>query len=151
ICKHFGAQVIGTASAGKHERLKRLGVAHTIDYNTQSFQEEGARITGGRGVDIGLDALGGKNLQMRYAALGPLGRLFIFGASAFSSGKRLNPLTVAKAFFGMPTFKPFKLMDQNRGVFGVNLGHLWGETQRSQAMMKEILGLVGTGALDPIV
>ncbi len=151
ICKHRGAEVIGTASAGKHERLKQLGVAHTIDYNTQDFQVEVARITGGRGVVIVLDALGGSALKKSYASLAPLGRLFIFGASSFSSGKRMNPVTVARGYFGMPSFKPLALMDKNRGVLGVNLGHLWGETQRSQSMMNEIIALVGAGVLDPIV
>jgi NADPH:quinone reductase-like Zn-dependent oxidoreductase len=150
ICRHRGAEVIGTASAGKHERLKKLGVAHTIDYNTQDFQAEVARITGGRGVDIVLDAVGGSSLRRSYASLASLGRLFIFGASAFSSGKRINPLTIARAYFGMPSFKPFALMDRNRGVFGVNLGHLWDETRKLQPMMLEIVGLA-TGALEPIV
>jgi NADPH:quinone reductase-like Zn-dependent oxidoreductase len=151
ICKHRGAQVIGTASASKHERLKKLGVAHTIDYNTQDFQAEVARITGGRGVDIVLDALGGSQLKKSYASLAPLGRLFTFGGSSFSSGKTINPITVLRAYFGMPTFKPFALMGENRGVFGVNLGHLWGETERSKAMMDEIIALVAKGVFEPIV
>jgi len=151
ICKLRGAEVIGTASAGKHPRLRELGVAHTIDYTTQDFQVEVARITGGRGVDIVLDAVGGRSFQQSYQSLAPLGRLFVFGGSAFSSGQTRSIPTIVKAFFSLPTFKPMKLMDQNRGVFGVNLGHLWGETERTQSIMKEILELVGKGTFDPIV
>src|SRR6266478_3142377 len=51
-----GAEVIGTASAAKHAQLREAGVAHAIDYRTQDFEAEVRRVTGGRGVDIVLDA-----------------------------------------------------------------------------------------------
>jgi synaptic vesicle membrane protein VAT-1 len=151
ICKHRGAEVFGTASPGKHARLRELGCAHTIDYTSQDFAAEVARLTGGRGVDIVLDAIGGKALAKSYASLAPLGRLFSFGGSAFSSGGKRKLWTMASEFIGMPSFKPFDLMDKNRGVFGVNLGHLWGETARTHALLKEVLALVEKGALDPVV
>jgi NADPH:quinone reductase-like Zn-dependent oxidoreductase len=151
ICKHRGAEIIGTASAGKHERLRALGVAHTIDYTTQDFQAEVARITGGAGVDIVLDAVGGKSFKQSYDSLAPLGRLFLFGGSAFSSGEKRNLLTIARAYFALPSFKPFTLMGQNRGVFGVNLGHLWDQSKKLQAMLREIMGLVEQRVLDPVV
>ena len=40
ICKHFGAEVLGTASASKHPRLREVGVAHAIDYRHQDFETE---------------------------------------------------------------------------------------------------------------
>ena len=40
LAKWRGAEVFGTASASKHERLKSLGVAHCIDYHSQDFEEE---------------------------------------------------------------------------------------------------------------
>ena len=58
LCRLAGAEVIGTASASKHAVLREAGVAHTIDYRTQDFETEVKRITGGRGVDIVLDATG---------------------------------------------------------------------------------------------
>lgn len=151
ICKHRGAVVFGTASPGKHARLRELGVSHCIDYTTQDFAEEVARLTAGRGVDIVLDALGGKALAKSYASLAPLGRLFTFGGSSFSSGGARKIWNIATEFLGMPTFKPLGLMDKNRGVFGVNLGHLWGETARTQRLLKDILVLVENGVLDPVV
>lgn len=151
ICKLRGASVIGTASASKHERLKQLGVAHCIDYTKEDFGVEVKRITGGRGVDIVLDAVGGKSFQTSYASLAPLGKLMMFGGSAFTPGKTRSIPALVKAFFGMPTFKPFKLMDANKGVFGVNLGHLWDEKARMASMMAELTPHLASGALDPIV
>jgi NADPH:quinone reductase-like Zn-dependent oxidoreductase len=151
ICKLRDATVIGTASASKHARLRELGVAHTIDYTTQDFQAEVTRLTSGRGVDIVLDAVGGASFSKSYASLAPLGRLFIFGASAFSSGTRRNVANILKTFFSMPKYRPLTLMNDNRGVFGVNLGHLWGEMAKTRGIFTEIVDLVAKGRLDPVV
>jgi NADPH:quinone reductase-like Zn-dependent oxidoreductase len=151
ICRVKGAEVIGTASRSNHARLKELGIAHAIDYTTQNFEVEVKRITGGRGVDIILDAVGGESLAKSYRCLAPLGRLFAFGASGFAPKGTRSPFHILKAFFAMPSFKPFPLMDKNRGIFGVNLGHLWGEAETLRAIMDDIMALVREKKLDPIV
>jgi len=151
ICKVRGAEVIGTASKSKHARLKELGVAHCIDYTTEDFEVEVKRITDGRGVDIVLDAVGGESFGKSYRSLAPLGRLFVFGGSAFAPKGTRNLLSVARAFFAMPTFKPMTMMSQNRGVHGVNLGHLWGETQKIRDILDDVMALVREGKLDPVV
>jgi NADPH:quinone reductase-like Zn-dependent oxidoreductase len=151
ICKLRGARVIGTASPPKHARLLKMGVEHCIDYTTQDFGVEVKRLTGGRGVDIVLDAVGGKSFRTSYDCLAPLGKLMMFGGSAFTPGKTRSIAAILKAFFAMPKFKPFDLMKDNRGVFGVNMGRLWGEGARLKVMMEEISPHFVSGALDPIV
>ena len=59
IAKHIGAKVIGTASAPKHGELRALGVDHSIDYRTEDFEARARQITGGRGVELILDPVGG--------------------------------------------------------------------------------------------
>lgn len=151
ICRVKGAEVIGTASRGKHARLKELGIAHAIDYRTEDFEVEVKRITAGRGVDIVLDALGGEALAKSYRCLAPLGRLFTFGGSGFAPKGTRNPLHMLKALLATPSFKPFSLMNRNRGVFGVNLGHLWGEAETLRTVLGDIMALVRDKQLDPIV
>ena len=151
ICRARGARVIGTASASKHARLKELGIAHAIDYTTQDFEVEVRRITAGRGVDIVLDAVGGESLAKGYRCLAPLGRLFTFGGSGFAPKGTRNPFHLIKGLLAMPSFKPLSLMNKNRGVFGVNLGHLWDEAETLLTIMGDILALVREGKLDPIV
>ncbi len=151
IAKHKGASVIGTASASKHARLRELGVVHCIDYTKEDFEVEVKKFTNGRGVDLVLDAVGGKSHQKSYDSLAPLGRLMMFGGSAFTPGSKRSIPALVKAFFSMPKFKPFAMMDKNRGVFGVNLGHLWDEGERLKRVMLELLSLVDRGVLDPIV
>jgi NADPH:quinone reductase-like Zn-dependent oxidoreductase len=51
----------------------------------------------------------------------------------------------------MPTFKPLALLNQNRGVFGLNLGHLWNERAQLGGAMQVLLQEVAAGRLDPVV
>ena len=151
ICKVRGAEVIGTASKSKHARLKELGVSHCIDYTAEDFELEVKRITDGRGVDIVLDAVGGESFGKSYRSLAPLGRMFVFGGSAFAPKGTRNLFSVAKAFLAMPSFKPMTMMSENRGVHGVNLGHLWNETEKIRVMLGDVMALVREGKLDPVV
>ena len=65
IAKHIGARVIGTASVGKHDEMRALGVDHLIDYRTEDFEKRTRDITAGRGVELILDAVGGEFLEKR--------------------------------------------------------------------------------------
>ncbi|MGW3916611.1 NADP-dependent oxidoreductase [Streptomyces sp. NPDC005070] len=54
IAKSLGAYVIGTASAGKHDFLRSIGVDETVDYTSVDFAEAV------RDVDVVLDTIGGE-------------------------------------------------------------------------------------------
>jgi len=151
ICRHFGAEVIGTASDAKHARLSEMGVAHCIDYRSQDFETEVERLTDGRGVDIALDAVGGESFNKSYRSLASLGRLFVFGVSSFAPGKRRSVVAAVRGMLQMPSFKPIALMNRNRGVFGVNLGHLWDRGPELRAMLEEMLELFADGRFVAVV
>ncbi|WP_328445212.1 NADP-dependent oxidoreductase [Streptomyces sp. NBC_00386] len=53
IAKSLGAYVIGTASAGKHDFLRSIGVDESVDYTSVDFSEAV------RDVDVVLDTIGG--------------------------------------------------------------------------------------------
>ncbi len=151
ICHHFGAEVIGTASAGKHERLRDMGVGECIDYRTQDFEEVVADLTDGRGVDIALDAVGGESFAKSYRCLDSFGRLFVFGVSSLAPGSKRRLGAALLGLLRMPKFKPLSLMTFNRGVFGVNVGHLWHRGDELAAMLGEILDLFADGTFVPVV
>lgn len=151
LCLWRGAEVIGTASPGKHERLREAGVAHCIDYTSQDFEQEVMKVTDGKGVHIALDAVGGKSFSKSYRCLAPMGRLFCFGVSSFAPGKTMSILAALRGLWAMPKFKPIPLMNDNRGVFGVNMGHLWKEREALGNMMAELAKLVAEGHLAPVV
>ena len=117
ICKRHNATVFGTASGGKHDRLREMGVAHCIDYRTQDFQQEVMRITDGGGVDIAIDAVGGKSFQKSYDCLDHMGRLYVFGMSAASSGTKRNLFQAVKTILSLPKFKPIPMITQAASRF----------------------------------
>ena len=151
IAKHIGATVIGTASAGKHEELRALGVNHLIDYRTEDFEQRARQITGGRGVELILDPVGGDSLKKGYRLLAPTGRLGMFGASSAATGKARGYLGMASMLANTPwvQFNPLSLMNANKGVFGVNLGHMWGHFDRMRPWMDQLIGLWESGAIKP--
>ncbi len=153
IAKHIGARVIGTASAAKHAELRALGADHLIDYRTEDFEARAREITNGRGVELILDAVGGESFKKGYRILAPTGRLGMFGASTLAQGKVRSMSAMLSMLATMPWFQfnPLSLMNANKGVFGVNLGHLWGEIERMRLWGNEILELAARGVLKPKV
>ena len=51
----------------------------------------------------------------------------------------------------MPPFKPLSLINRNRGVFGLNIGHLWDERRQLQPLMELLMTELGAGRLQPVV
>jgi len=151
IAKQLGARVIGTASAAKHAELRALGVDHLIDYRTEDFETRTREITGGRGVELILDPLGGDSWKKGYRLLAPTGRLGAFGASALASGKERSILGMLGVLARVPWFQfnPLALMNANKGVFGVNLGHMWGEGERLRQWADHLLELWAQGVVKP--
>jgi hypothetical protein len=54
-----------------------------------------------------------------------------FTVSAFFRGT--SPLRLATVAMAMPLFHPISLLNRNRSVFGVNLGHLWHKPDKIRA------------------
>lgn len=149
LCRIAGAEVIGTASAAKHATLREAGVAHAIDYRTRDFEQEVKRITGGRGVDIVLDATG--TFGKSYRSLAPLGRLVCFGISGAATGLGPSRLAALGRIVRLPWFHPIKLMNDNKAVIGVNLGHLWDRIELLRDEMLSLLADYEGGRIAPVV
>lgn len=150
LCKAVeGVVIFGTASASKHDVLRAEGCTHPIDYHTVDYAEEIRRLTGGKGVDLVLDALGGKDWKKGYELLRPAGRLIVFGFANMATGERRNYLTLAKQVLSVPIFTPLGLMEKNRAVAGVNIGHLWDEMDMLKEEMVAIISLYKEGRIKP--
>jgi len=142
--------VIGTASAAKHDALRSFGVEHTIDYRHGDVEAEVKRITRGRGVDVILDPIGGRSFGASYRMLAPLGRLVMLGISSMS-GERRNAWRVLRSWWAMKGFDPLSLINRNRGVFGLNVGHLWDERRYLIPLMDLLMTELHAGRIQPIV
>jgi NADPH:quinone reductase-like Zn-dependent oxidoreductase len=152
VARHLGARSIGTASAGKHAFLRERGLDHAVDYRTGDWTREVRDLTDGLGVDLVVDPLGGESFRKSRTVLRSTGRLGMYGVSAASSNRGLvGKLQLARTAALMPFFHPVPLMNDNHGVFGVNLGHMWHEVGRLRGWMEEVVGGVGAGWVRPHV
>jgi len=151
IGKKIGATTYGTASPGKHEFLRERGLDHPIDYRNQDWLPVLQQLTNDRGVELVIDPIGGSHWKKSYAALRHTGRLGMFGVSAASANGLKGKFKLIKAVLQMPKFSPLGLLKKSRGVFGLNLGHLWHEPKKVTAWMQVILDGVNEGWVRPFV
>jgi NADPH:quinone reductase-like Zn-dependent oxidoreductase len=144
-----GVTTIGTASAKKHDYAKSHGADHVIDYRSVDYVEEVKKLTNGRGVDAVLDALGGPGWKRGYSILAPGGSLIAFGlANAGGPGKRSMTRALGQ-IVRQPLFNCMALMNDNRGVAGVNMGHLWGDVALITREITALVALYEAGKIKP--
>ena len=150
------AEIFGTASPQKHEAIAELGVDHPIDYRNQDFEAEVNRITDGEGIDIAFDALGPTSFRKDYRLLRPGGRLIMYGLSEAQEGTGRSLTKVARSLAGMPfsTFpwwKSVSILNENKGVFGLNMLHWWDREQNVDRIFGPLVELMESGDLQPVV
>jgi NADPH:quinone reductase len=92
IAHAAGARVIGTVSSDdKIAFVKQYGADAVINYASNDFAAETQRQTGGRGVDLILDAVGKPTFEKGIGCLAPFGHLILYG-SASGAPDRIDPM-----------------------------------------------------------
>jgi NADPH2:quinone reductase len=95
IAKAAGARVFGTVSSpSKVALVKEYGADEVINYVSDDFAAEANRLTGGRGVDLILDAIGATTMEKGLTCLAPFGHLILYGRS----GGPPEPLNLFRLF-----------------------------------------------------
>ena len=145
----FGLRVIGLASTGKHAILREYGVKPLDSRDPRWF--DAVRQVAPRGVDVVLDAVGGESWRHGYKLLAPAGRLVCYGASVLSDGSTRNIVKTLWRVLRFPRFGPIALMNGNKSVAGVNLGHIWNDEALLAPQIQALLGYAGEGKLTPRV
>lgn len=156
IARWVGAEVFGTSSASKHDAIRAQGVAHPIDYRTRDFEAEVRRITGGEGLDVIMDALGPTSFRKDYRLLRPGGRLVMYGLSEASTESGRSIPRALKALARMPVatmpwWKSLSMMNENKGVFGLNMLSWWDAEGSIDRVIEPMMEALGSGELDPVV
>jgi NADPH:quinone reductase-like Zn-dependent oxidoreductase len=155
VAKDIGAEIFGTASAAKHDAIRAQGVDHAIDYRSTDFADEVMRITNGEGVDVVMDAVGPSSFKRSYAVLRQGGRLIMFGLSEVQTGEKRDLPAVLKGLVRMPMatmpwWKSLSIMNENKGVFGLNMLSWWDREGLARALDPLEAG-VASGAYVPVV
>lgn len=151
IAKKLGAITYGTSSPGKHEFLRERGFDHLINYRNEDWEDALRDLTNGRGVELIIDPIGGRSWSKSYRSLRPTGRLGMYGASALSAPGPRSFIRIVKFLFQLRRYSPIALMNDNRSVFGVNLGQMWRETGKVNSWMRALLDGVSEGWVQPYV
>ncbi len=156
VARNVGAEIFGTASPGKHEAICAQGVTHAIDYRSQDFEQEVMRLTNGEGVDVVIDALGPTSFRKDYRLLRAGGRLVMYGLSENSdAGARNIPATLKSLakmpLATMPWWKSLMMMNENKGVFGLNMLSWWDREGDLDRVTEPLMADLEAGRLEPVV
>jgi NADPH:quinone reductase-like Zn-dependent oxidoreductase len=143
--------IIGTASPGKHDFLRARGVQHCIDSNGDVNAAVRALLGPGEYVDLILDPVGGRSWKESYALVGPAGRVACYGVSVNAPGKRRNLWAVAKMACSIPLWNPISMMNGNKSVTGVNMGHLFDQLRILRPQLDALVRLFDQGTIRPFV
>ena len=152
LCRSVGGVTsYGTASKSKHDYVREHGCDQPIDYHSVDYAQEIQRLTDGRGVDLVLDALGGSDWKKGYGLLRPGGLLIPFGWTNMAQHGKRRPSHMIAQFSRLPWWTPVGLMQENKGVAGVNMGQLWDETEIMSGAFSSLLELYEQGRIKPHV
>jgi NADPH:quinone reductase-like Zn-dependent oxidoreductase len=140
LIKRRGGHAIGTASPGKHKFLRERGYDELIDYRNHDFEHA---LAGQPGLDLILDPIGGDSWAKGLRLLRAGGRLICFGMSANATSDTWSPIALVKNITAVPWLKsnPIALINENKGIMGVNMGHMWHEGERVSSWLRALLVL----------
>ncbi|OJZ74093.1 oxidoreductase [Mycobacterium paraffinicum] len=146
FAKAAGAEVHGTASPTKHQKLAELGVDRAIHYRRDGWWE------GLEPYDVVLDALGGTSLRRSYALLRPGGRLVGYGVSNLQHGEKRSLRAAAPHALAM--LRGFNLIDQlseSKAVIGLNMLRLWDDRGTLEPWITPLTKALEDQTIAPIV
>jgi NADPH:quinone reductase len=134
LAKQIGAgKVIAAASTpAKRELALKLGADHAIDYTASDWVDQLRMLTGGKGVDIVLEATGGDVLPQSIQAMAPFGRIVVFGAAS----RERKPVN------------PYAMLGMNQSLITYYVGG-WFQSKPQQAIaaLQRLIGFIKSGSV----
>ncbi len=133
-----GHRVFTTAgSAGKCAAIKALGADVAINYREQDFVEVVKGATGGKGVDVILDMVGGDYIQRNMSAAAVWGRIVnIAYQSGMAANVNFGPMLMKRLSLLATTLRA--RTNDEKGVI-------------RDALLREVWPLIDTGKIKPVV
>ncbi|ARZ72145.1 polyketide synthase [Streptomyces albireticuli] len=128
LARHLGAEVFATASEGKWDTLRELGVPddHIASSRTTDFEQRFLEATDGHGVDVVLNALAGEFVDASLRLTAPGGRFLEMGKTDVREPEALAGVR----------YRAFDLAEAG--------------PERTQEMLTELVELFAVGALRPL-
>ncbi|RBM09482.1 type I polyketide synthase, partial [Streptomyces sp. PT12] len=132
LARHLGAEIFATASEGKWDTLRALGLDddHIASSRTLAFEEAFRAASGGRGVDVVLNSLTEEFVDASLRLLSPGGRFVEMGKADLR-----DPASIAEAHPGVG-YRAFDLMEAGY--------------DRLRDVLATLVGLFEDGTLAPL-
>ncbi|HEX5533095.1 MAG TPA: NADPH:quinone oxidoreductase family protein [Actinomycetales bacterium] len=131
----LGARVIAVVSTDEKAEIVRAAGAHHVVL-AEGFKDRVRHLTGGRGVDMVVDPVGGARFPDSLRSLATEGRLLVLG---FAGGE-------------IPTVRTNRLLLTNTCVMGVASNELWTlEPDYPAEQWRDLIPRVESGAIDPLI
>ncbi|MEA5619315.1 SDR family NAD(P)-dependent oxidoreductase [Cronbergia sp. UHCC 0137] len=99
IAQQAGLEVFATASSGKWETLRALGVEYIFNSRTLDFAEEILEITQGEGVDIVFNSLSGEFIPASLSVLKPQGKFIEIGKRGVWNAQQVAQVKPQVAYY----------------------------------------------------
>jgi mycoketide-CoA synthase len=132
LARHWGVEVFATASRGKWDTLRRMGLDedHIGDSRSLEFEGKFLSVTGGAGVDVVLNSLAGEFVDASLRLLPGGGWFMEMGKTDIRDGE-----VIAEAYPGV-RYRAFDLFEAGAA--------------RIAQMLAELVGLFDRGAIGPL-
>ena len=125
VAKAIGARVITTARAVDHDFVRSHGADEAIDFTAEDYVAGVSRLTGGEGVNVVFDTIGGETLARSPLALAALGRVVSL----------------------VDTAQPQNLIE----AWGKNAAYYFVFTRQNRGKLDALTRLVERGLVKPVV
>lgn len=139
LAKRMGASMV-IATAGSPEKLelaKTLGADVVINYRTEDVLKAVRHATGGEGVDVLLEMIGGTDhLKANLRSMAPFGRMIVYGAAGGDTHG---------------TVEPISLMLKNQSILGYYLTPILRQRELCAPVLEELAQDVVTGRLKVLI
>jgi NADPH:quinone reductase-like Zn-dependent oxidoreductase len=130
-----GVSIALTSSASKKQALLDAGAQHVILTGEQDIAKEVMTITGGKGADLILDAVGGKHFEHLVAAGAERAQIIAYGALSFEPA----------------VWPAIPVLLKMLSIKGYNMGDLLMDYAKQQAAIAFVKAGVESGKLQPVV
>ncbi len=150
LAKHKGCTVFATASTGKQEYLKEIGVDYPIDYLKEDFSIRIPEILGEEKLDVVFDNLGGKRYKQGFNLLGPVGKIVSYGAADQNKGSKTSKWGAIKVGLGFGFHSPIRLVVKSQAMIGVNMLRIADHKPHIlKKALDRVIELCESGIIDP--
>ena len=146
-----GCEVFGTVgSDAKVEFLRGLGVHHPMNHRVADVEACVRKATGGQGLDLVLDSLGGESISTSVRMLAASGRVVSIGIASMTPRTTRNVVSAGIGLLRAPLLHPYEMLAEGKGFLGINVRRIAAARPALIAEgLRAVFQLVSAGRLRP--